>query len=137
MESSTPATNALRSDSHAVSKPKVRVIHIFAPEIIKTEPANFRELVQRLTGKPREKKSRAAGGRRRRKTTKITTTAAPAPPPGAPPAEQKTAGRFQCLERVLTDQEDDEEGDVDGFFQGLGDLPLMPILSSARMDVIG
>ncbi|CAN0927643.1 VQ motif-containing protein 25 [Linum grandiflorum] len=32
--------------------PKIRIIHIFAPEIIKTDVANFRELVQRLTGKP-------------------------------------------------------------------------------------
>ncbi|CAM8973877.1 unnamed protein product [Rhodiola kirilowii] len=34
------------------NKPQVRIIHIFAPEIIKTDPANFMELVQRLTGKP-------------------------------------------------------------------------------------
>ncbi|KAL2228276.1 VQ motif-containing protein 17-like [Sesamum indicum] len=33
-------------------KPKIRIIHIFAPEIIKTDAANFRELVQRLTGNP-------------------------------------------------------------------------------------
>ncbi|CAI9097434.1 OLC1v1033864C2 [Oldenlandia corymbosa var. corymbosa] len=36
----------------AKPKPKIRIIHIFAPEIIKTDVANFRELVQRLTGKP-------------------------------------------------------------------------------------
>ncbi|CAL1372390.1 unnamed protein product [Linum trigynum] len=36
-----------------ISKPpKIRIIHIFAPEIIKTDVANFRELVHRLTGKP-------------------------------------------------------------------------------------
>ncbi|KAL9685957.1 hypothetical protein QQ045_023412 [Rhodiola kirilowii] len=52
------------------NKPQVRIIHIFAPEIIKTDPANFRELVQRLTGKPsvsREKltkKRPKSGGRR-------------------------------------------------------------------------
>ncbi|OIW11725.1 hypothetical protein TanjilG_20209 [Lupinus angustifolius] len=41
-------------DSHMISKfkPKIRIIHIYAPEIIKTDAANFRELVQRLTGKP-------------------------------------------------------------------------------------
>ncbi|CAL0326313.1 unnamed protein product [Lupinus luteus] len=41
-------------DSHVISKfkPKIRIIHIYAPEIIKTDAANFRELVQRLTGKP-------------------------------------------------------------------------------------
>lgn len=46
----------IRRDSQTISKakPKVRIIHIFAPEIIKTDVANFRELVQRLTGKPTE-----------------------------------------------------------------------------------
>ncbi|XP_010506019.1 PREDICTED: VQ motif-containing protein 17-like [Camelina sativa] len=33
------------------SKPKIRIIHIFAPEIIKTDVSNFREIVQNLTGK--------------------------------------------------------------------------------------
>ncbi|KAI3806478.1 hypothetical protein L1987_22385 [Smallanthus sonchifolius] len=48
----------MHKDSHIISKtkPKIRIIHIFAPEIIKTDVANFRELVQRLTGKPTEKK---------------------------------------------------------------------------------
>ncbi|KAI3733044.1 hypothetical protein L1987_64259 [Smallanthus sonchifolius] len=48
----------MHQDSRIISKikPKIRIIHIFAPEIIKTDVANFRELVQRLTGKPTEKK---------------------------------------------------------------------------------
>ncbi|THU70406.1 hypothetical protein C4D60_Mb08t24650 [Musa balbisiana] len=33
-------------------KPKTRIVHVFPPEIIKTDAANFRELVQRLTGNP-------------------------------------------------------------------------------------
>ncbi|CAN6163448.1 unnamed protein product [Urochloa humidicola] len=33
-------------------RPKIKIIHIIAPEIIKTDVANFRDLVQRLTGKP-------------------------------------------------------------------------------------
>ncbi|KDP20381.1 hypothetical protein JCGZ_05264 [Jatropha curcas] len=50
---------AMHRDSHVISKfkPKVRIIHIFAPEIIKTDVANFRELVQRLTGKPGDQES--------------------------------------------------------------------------------
>jgi hypothetical protein len=39
---------------HRVShttRPKIKIIHITAPEIIKTDVANFRDLVQRLTGK--------------------------------------------------------------------------------------
>lgn len=45
---------ALHESSRAISKPrpKIRIIHVFAPEIIKTDVENFRELVQRLTGKP-------------------------------------------------------------------------------------
>ncbi|KAF3962159.1 hypothetical protein ACB098_09G119300 [Castanea mollissima] len=54
---STLAPLGMHRDSKTISKtkPKIRIIHIFAPEIIKTDVANFRELVQRLTGKPMEK----------------------------------------------------------------------------------
>ncbi|KAG8066609.1 hypothetical protein GUJ93_ZPchr0004g38409 [Zizania palustris] len=31
---------------------KVRIVHVLAPEVIKTEARHFRELVQRLTGMP-------------------------------------------------------------------------------------
>jgi hypothetical protein len=34
------------------TRPKIKIVHITAPEIIKTDVANFRDLVQRLTGKP-------------------------------------------------------------------------------------
>ncbi|XP_045805697.1 VQ motif-containing protein 25-like [Trifolium pratense] len=49
---------AMHKQSHTVSKikPKIRIIHIFAPEIIKTDTENFKELVQNLTGKPSEEK---------------------------------------------------------------------------------
>lgn len=43
----------MHKDSHLISKlkkPKIRIIHVFAPEVIKTDAANFRELVQNLTG---------------------------------------------------------------------------------------
>lgn len=48
----------MHKNSHTISKikPKIRIIHIFAPEIIKTDAENFRELVQKLTGKPSEEK---------------------------------------------------------------------------------
>ncbi|XP_059643050.1 VQ motif-containing protein 25-like [Cornus florida] len=56
----TSAAVAMHRDSQTISKvkPKIRIIHIFAPEIIKTDVANFRELVQRLTGKPTESSSK-------------------------------------------------------------------------------
>ncbi|OMO62996.1 VQ motif-containing protein [Corchorus capsularis] len=54
MSSPSSSSLSLHKDSQTISKakPKIRIIHIFAPEIIKTDVANFRELVQRLTGKP-------------------------------------------------------------------------------------
>lgn len=40
------------SASHSVAKrqPIIRVVHIYAPKLITTDPANFRALVQKLTG---------------------------------------------------------------------------------------
>ncbi|THG18977.1 VQ motif-containing protein 25-like [Camellia sinensis] len=51
---------AMHKDSHVVSKfkPKISIIHILAPEIIKTDVENFRELVQQLTGKPTDRKGK-------------------------------------------------------------------------------
>ncbi|KAL0862172.1 hypothetical protein Bca101_041290 [Brassica carinata] len=45
---------SMNKNSQVISKikPKIRIIHIFAPEIIKTDVKNFRSLVQSLTGKP-------------------------------------------------------------------------------------
>ncbi|KAJ0229675.1 VQ motif-containing protein 25 [Hirschfeldia incana] len=53
---SSSSTLAMHKQSYSITKPKpkIRIIHIFAPEIIKTDVANFRELVQSLTGKPEE-----------------------------------------------------------------------------------
>ncbi|KAH6794660.1 hypothetical protein C2S52_005137 [Perilla frutescens var. hirtella] len=50
-----PSSVSMHKNSQTISKmkSKIRIIHIFAPEIIKTDAANFRELVQRLTGKPK------------------------------------------------------------------------------------
>ncbi|KAI9116570.1 hypothetical protein K1719_012737 [Acacia pycnantha] len=50
-------------------KPKIRIIHVYAPEVIKTDAANFRELVQRLTGKPEHEEEEEKGGRRRKTKT--------------------------------------------------------------------
>ncbi|KAJ7971444.1 putative VQ motif-containing protein [Quillaja saponaria] len=82
---SSPASSplAMHKSSQTISKtkPKIRIIHIFAPEIIKTDVENFRELVQRLTGKPSDdsekgcnmKKPRVvAGGRRNHHQESIT-----------------------------------------------------------------
>ncbi|CAN7135122.1 unnamed protein product [Brassica rapa subsp. narinosa] len=53
---SSSSTLATHKQSYSITKtkPKIRIIHIYAPEIIKTDVANFRELVQSLTGKPED-----------------------------------------------------------------------------------
>lgn len=58
----------MNKDSHTISKlkPKIRIIHIVAPEIIKTDAENFRDLVQRLTGK----QAKVSRGRSSKSTTR-------------------------------------------------------------------
>ena len=58
MSPSTPPVQQRRGLSrHATApratttRPAIRIIHIIAPEIIKTDVDNFRDLVQRLTGR--------------------------------------------------------------------------------------
>lgn len=46
--------------TQAMQAPTIRVIHIFAPKIIKTDVANFRSTVQKLTGKSTRKSQRRA-----------------------------------------------------------------------------
>lgn len=49
---STCGGGGISSASHSVAKrqPIIRVVHVYAPRLIKTDPANFRALVQKLTG---------------------------------------------------------------------------------------
>lgn len=44
----------MQKDSHLILKHKVRVIHLYEPKIIQTDVSNFREMVQKLTGKSAE-----------------------------------------------------------------------------------
>lgn len=41
-------------EEEKVGRLKTRIVHVVAPEVIKTDPANFREVVQKLTGKKRK-----------------------------------------------------------------------------------
>ncbi|KAL7138592.1 hypothetical protein ABFS83_10G174100 [Erythranthe nasuta] len=73
-KNTTTRTMNKNSQTISKSKPKIRIIHIFAPEIIKTDAANFRELVQRLTGKPPpedEDRNILRGGQKKTNTTTV------------------------------------------------------------------
>ncbi|CAL5053793.1 unnamed protein product [Urochloa decumbens] len=72
--------HGVMSRSSMPTRPKIKIIHIIAPEIIKTDVANFRDLVQRLTGKP----AACAG-------TATIDTATTSPPPVQEEEEKETA----------------------------------------------
>lgn len=124
------------------TKPKIRIIHIFAPEIIKTDVENFRELVQKLTGKPSgdqkycKKKPRIAGtgGNEQESSGDISNLSE------NPRMIAKKNGGFwgldQTRERVKEEARvccDEISGgylggfsDLEGFISDLGEFPLIP-----------
>ncbi|CAK9322894.1 unnamed protein product [Citrullus colocynthis] len=129
---------ALHTASHAISKPKpkIRIIHIFAPEIIKTDVANFRELVQRLTGKPTTEEEKILPAEIRQEAVAVAFD------------DRKTemGGGGGCRRVVKKEdrEEEEEEGEdeeevlndvvgmwndvvgFEGFIEELGEFPLLP-----------
>ncbi|XP_028080751.1 VQ motif-containing protein 25-like [Camellia sinensis] len=148
--SSTTSASALgmHKDSQIISKvkPKIRIIHIFAPEIIKTDVENFRELVQRLTGKPTEEANNT------NKKPRIPRKEVIHKP-------LRTGFRFsEFRERIKGEDEMWGGGenpntgggggggsggflggfaDLDGFMQQLNEYPLLPLDASSQMDALG
>ncbi|KAL5545465.1 hypothetical protein UlMin_005152 [Ulmus minor] len=140
---------SIHKDSQIISKtkPKIRIIHIFAPEIIKTDVANFRELVQRLTGKPTEKdcKRKPRIPRRSSSEEKPKGGSFSEKPIVTKKIDMKFSG-FRNLEaRDLVKEEEggiwinngennnsggflERFADLEGFIEELGDFPLLPAL---------
>lgn len=130
-----------QSYSITKSKPKIRIIHIFAPEIIKTDVANFRELVQSLTGKPDDHKTSKTKPRRdhmhrlHRQVQDMINT-------------EKLREPEHCDQGFCLNSEEismtwnsnncagessggflNGLGDFEGFIQELGDFPYLPLAS--------
>lgn len=154
---------AIHRDSQTISKPKpkIRIIHIFAPEIIKTDVANFRELVQRLTGKPSEngcnnnskkKKKTKQAGRESEAHQRSSAAAAFMAETKKMELMRSSGGgggagfrgfeQFPRSERVIKEEEmmwnaDNSGGflerfaDLEGFIQELGEFPMLPNLDSS------
>lgn len=97
---SPSAPLSIHKDSQIISKakPKIRIIHLFSPEIIKTDVANFRQLVQTLTGKPPQEK----GSRRKDQKMEVRSG-------------------LETIERVKEEDEGMWENSG-GFLTGFGDL---------------
>ncbi|KAK3227223.1 hypothetical protein Dsin_007085 [Dipteronia sinensis] len=149
----SPSPLAIHKNSQTITKakPKIRIIHIFAPEIIKTDVANFRELVQRLTGKPTHQDLQKGTCKKIRSSRTIPKRGEE---PQAPPkkVEVMRSGGFVgsldhqscCRERVKEEEEEmwngassggflNGFGDFDGFIQELGEFPLLPMDASHHM----
>ncbi|KAK1611021.1 hypothetical protein QYE76_034694 [Lolium multiflorum] len=86
MSPSTPPAQHRGSTQHRMvpsrntTRPAIRIIHIIAPEIIETDAANFRDLVQRLTGRQHQQLADDDA------STAVTVAVAPTPPS---PVEEK------------------------------------------------
>jgi len=91
MSPSTPAAQHKASSRHhpsrtTTTRPAIKIIHIVAPEIIKTDAANFRDLVQRLTGRQHQEPAAAADDD---DCSKPVTTPSMAPTPPSPVEEKQ------------------------------------------------
>ncbi|XP_059651019.1 VQ motif-containing protein 25-like [Cornus florida] len=137
---SSPCKAAMHKDSHIISKlqkPKIRIIHLFAPEIIKTDVQNFRELVQKLTGKPADHgvATRSSSGAA---PIKALRTMCPEPSMEFMDVQQDEIQIFHNGDVIKKEETDiwelDENSnnfvDVDGFIQDLTEFPLLPFKSS-------
>lgn len=147
--SSSPALS-FHKDSQTISKtkPKIRIIHIFAPEIIKTDAANFRELVQRLTGKPSQEKGICKRKARiaARRSDRIQENGFLEKPVAAAMAKKMELRTGFFAERVKEEElglwnnnigensggflSTTGFGDFDGFIQELGEFPFLPLDAS-------
>uniref|UniRef100_A0ACD5WRT6 Uncharacterized protein n=1 Tax=Avena sativa TaxID=4498 RepID=A0ACD5WRT6_AVESA len=151
----------------STTRPAIKIIHILAPEIIKTDAANFRDLVQRLTGRQQPQPANDDDD----ESKAVTVTVAPTP--SSPVEEKPQKKRLPALADDFVVQQENrrkkkikcevkvEEGwfggsDLDfgelwmdlnpgGFltfleeevFQGMAPDSLQPPLRSSRMDLIG
>jgi hypothetical protein len=147
--SSPPPAHRL---SHAIAKPapqKIRIIHVLAPHIIKTEARHFRELVQRLTGMPPQKGSCASSA-----STGGDASLSPSPPTSVSSYDTAgdeglgaSAGAAAGIEMKVKEEEAETsspsgvegggflralelDGYDDGFYQSLDDF----LFSSCDMD---
>ncbi|KAK4345939.1 hypothetical protein RND71_036115 [Anisodus tanguticus] len=133
---STPLRMNKNSQNISKLKPKIHIIHIFAPEIIKTDVANFRELVQRLTGKPSEIKK---NNNNIKKISRISTSKKL-----VPNKLELIRSGFNYPSELMRERIKGEEEDIwrnanygggflsgfqefDGFMQEFNQLPFLPL----------
>ncbi|KAK4379620.1 hypothetical protein RND71_001482 [Anisodus tanguticus] len=130
----------MHRDSHTISKlkPKIRIIHIIAPEIIKTDIEHFRDLVQRLTGKNAAQQVKEKKAKRERHQKKNIESS-----PQDHHQQHQHMNMLQGTTNYRMKEEETSEGiygsvenssngflsgfgSMEGFIQDLGEFPLFP-----------
>lgn len=134
------------SQTISKTKPKIRIIHIFAPEIIKTDAANFRELVQRLTGKPTAADSNCGDGIAKTRGERVPSTKT-----FSSSSKKMEMARFHAEFRERVKEEEKEIwmsansgggflggfAEFDGFMQEINQFPFMEGTTAPMQDVYG
>ncbi|PNX63537.1 hypothetical protein L195_g053556 [Trifolium pratense] len=144
--SSSSSKLGVDKDSQLISKvkPKIRIIHIYAPEIIKTNAENFRELVQRLTGKPEDHEGGGARSKSKTATPPLTKDSMDLNLEKAMIAQEDEKDFLSLQNGIRIKNETDEEdiwrksksnekfngfldgfSELDGFMEELSTMPLL------------
>nr|ACG27674.1 VQ motif family protein [Zea mays] len=114
------------------TRPKIKIIHIIAPEIIKTDVAHFRDLVQRLTGKPASCAASSTGDDDvasmlppvEDEDMETTTKKRPRPRPAPPPAAGERSDFTKAQEEPVKKRKIKCEVKVEEQGAGFGDYDL-------------
>ncbi|KAJ1396037.1 hypothetical protein SESBI_32866 [Sesbania bispinosa] len=120
-----PAVAIHKAQTISKTKRKIRIIHILAPQIIKTDTENFRELVQRITGKPSGEKC----------CKQKNPTIAPGNEGGIDQESSSFWGLDQSREKKVKEElgfcSDGSYlggfSDLEGFISELGEFPMLPL----------
>ncbi|XP_060169031.1 VQ motif-containing protein 25-like [Lycium barbarum] len=142
--------HSLHRDSHTISKlkPKIRIIHIIAPEIIKTDVEHFRDLVQRLTGK---NAAQQVKGKKTKKDISQRKKNIESSPQDHHQQHQHMNmlqdTNYRMKEEVSEDTYGSVEnssngflsgfGSMEGFIQDLGEYPLFPNFKPTQINMFG
>ncbi|CAM0909995.1 unnamed protein product [Alopecurus aequalis] len=84
------------------TRPAIKIIHILTPEIIKTDAANFRDLVQRLTGRQHQK---PACDTEDNKAVKVTVASTPPSPVEEKPHKKRLPAAPALADYFVVQQE--------------------------------
>ncbi|KAM0887124.1 hypothetical protein ACQ4PT_029269 [Festuca glaucescens] len=118
-----PGTGAHRW-SHAIAKGpprKIRIVHVVEPTVIKTDARQFRELVQRLTGKP------SAGGRggggASSSSSLAEIDASESSPSGGSESDRVVVAPAAVKAEVKAEEEDKPSPEDEGFASAFREVP--------------